>query len=147
MKTNLIYGVVLSLVVIVLGSCSKQPYFEIPLDENGNASISQVTKAESDNIKEGEEAFNVSVAFKSAKVGDAVYVELLGLQPAGGSDDLQLLPLQGTQKEFKLEEARVLNVTYTAAEAQLEKAGDYVVITFSSANDSATLRIEMESAE
>lgn len=147
MKTNLIYGVVLSMVVILLGSCSKQPYFEIPLDENGNASISQVTQAESDGIKEGDEAFDVSVEFKNAKVGDAVFVELLSLQPVGSSGDLQLLPLKGTQKEFKLGEPRSLSVTYTAAEAQLEKAGDYVVITFSSAYDSATLRIEMESAE
>lgn len=147
MKTRLICGVVLSWVVMSLGSCSKQPYFEIPLDENGDALISPVTRAESNGIREGEEAFDVSVDFKNAKVGDAIFVELLSLQPVGDSGDLQLLPLQGTQKEFQLGERRSLSVTYTAAEAQLEKAGDYVVITFSSAYDSATLRIEMESAE
>lgn len=145
MKTNIIYGVVLALVSILLGGCSKQPYFEIPLDEDGNAFLTQVTQVASDGIKEGEEDFLVSVTFKNAKAGDVVFVELLSLQSIGEGAELQLLPIEGTQKEFELSTSLSLDVSYTAAEAWLEEAGDYVVVTFSSANDSATLKIEMES--
>lgn len=145
MKTNIIYGILLALVTILVGGCSKQPYFEIPRDDSGNALLTQVTQATSDGIKEGEEDFLVSATFKNAKAGDVVFVELLSLQPIGEGAELQLLPIKGTQKEFELSTSLSLDVSYTAAEAWLEQAGDYVVVTFSSANDSATLKIEMES--
>ena len=147
MKTNkIIYGIILAVMAsyITIG-CSKQPYFEIPLDENGDAKVTQVTRAESDGIKEGDEQFHVTVEFKNAKAGDVIYVELLSLQSQGDGSDSELLPIAGTQRQFELSTSLSLNVSFTADEAKLKEVGDYVVVTFSSISDSATLTIEMES--
>lgn len=141
MKT--IYMLVVAAFLILTG-CSKQDYYDIPVDENGNAIISPVTQAKSKGIKKGETEFEVTVEFKNAKEGDVIYVELLKQQLVEDSGESQLLSLQGSKKEHKLTGSMTLNLTFTAAEAQLADVGDFVVVAFSSITDSASIRIEME---
>lgn len=141
MKT--IYILVLATLLFFLG-CSKQDYYDIPVDESGNAVITPVTQVKSKGIKKGEVQFEVAVEFKNAKEGDVIYVELLKQQQIGDGSESQLLPLQGMKKEHKLTASMTLNVIFTTEEAQLVDVGDFVVVAFSSITDSASIRIEME---
>ncbi|MFT3747166.1 MAG: hypothetical protein QM768_02580 [Agriterribacter sp.] len=129
-----------------LWSCTKQPYYEIPTDENGNVVITGVAKTTSDGITTLDDGFTVTSYLPNAKNGDVMKVELLQLQTPSGGGAQQLLPMAGTQKEVTLGSNLTAVVSYTRAEAKLNNAGDYVTVTFSGKTDAATFRVNLKDA-
>ncbi|PVD52772.1 hypothetical protein DC498_07525 [Terrimonas sp.] len=129
-----------------LWSCTKQPYYEIPTDENGNVVITGVAKTTSDGITTLDDGFTVTSYLPNAKSGDVMKVELLQLQTPSGGGSQQLLPMAGTQKEITLGGDLTAVVSYTRAEAKLVNAGDYVTVTFSGKTDAATFRVNLKDA-
>jgi hypothetical protein len=127
-------------------SCTKQPYYEIPTDENGNVVITGVAETTSDGITTLDDNFTVSSYLPNAKEGDVMKVELLQLQPPPGGGSAQLLPMAGTQKEVTLGSNLEATVNYTRNEARLVNVGDYVTVTFSGKTDAATFRVDLKEA-
>lgn len=133
-----------SLLLIV--GCTEQPYYAVPTDASGKVVITGVSKATSSGITTLDDAFTVDATLPNAKEGDVMKVELLQLQvpPQGGNE--QLLPMAGTQKEVTVGSDLKVSVTYSRAEAQMNAAGDYVVVTFAGKTDAADLRVDMAQA-
>lgn len=146
MKNNKLISLVCS-GALLLGSCSKQPYWNIPTDANGNAIITSVSSATSAGISTLDDGFTVNVTLPNAKSGDVMNVELLKQQiPPGGGTATQLLPLAGTQKTVNVGSDLTASVTYTRAEAQMSEAGDNVYVSFSGKTESASIVIQMTAA-
>lgn len=129
-----------------LWSCTKQPYYDIPTDENGNVTVTGVAKTTSNGITTLDGGFTVTSYLPNAKAGDVMKIELLQLQTPGGGTAQQLLPMAGTQKEVTLGNDLIATVSYTRAEAKLNNAGDYVTVTFSGKTDAATFRVNLKDA-
>ncbi|MCC6287781.1 MAG: hypothetical protein IT249_07840 [Chitinophagaceae bacterium] len=127
-------------------SCTKQPYYEVPTDGDGNVTITGVAKTTSAGITTLDDAFTVTSILPNAKAGDVMKVELLQLQTPPGGGALQLLPMAGTQKEVTLGSDLTAVVNYTRAEAKLNNTGDYVTVTFSGKTDAATYRVNLKDA-
>lgn len=127
-------------------SCTKQPYYEIPTDENGNVVITGVAKTTSDGITTLDDHFTVTSYLPNAKEGDVMKVELLQLQTPPGGGSAQLLPMAGTQKEVTLGSDLKATVNYTRNEAKLVNVGDYVTVTFAGKTDAATFRVNLKEA-
>lgn len=129
-----------------LWSCTKQPYYEIPRDENGNVVITGVAKTTSTGVTTLDDVFTVTTHLPNAKSGDVMKIELLNLQTPPGGGTAQLLPMAGTQKEVTLGSDLDATVSYTRGEAKLSSPGDFVTITFSGKTDAATYRINLKEA-
>ncbi len=127
-------------------SCTKQPYYDIPRDENGNVVITQVAKTTSAGITTLDDNFTVTSYLPNAKSGDVMKVELLNLQTPPGGGSAQLLPMAGTQKEVTLGSDLKATVNYTRNEAKLVNVGDYVTVTFAGKTDAATFRVNLKEA-
>ena len=137
-----IIPILCALVLIV--SCTKQPYYEIPTDANGKVILTGISSTTTTGISTLDNAFSATATFATAKTGDVMNVELLQLQiPPSGGTTKQLLPLAGTQKTVTVGSDLKATVTYTRAEAKLTKATDYVTVIFSGATDYAKTRVDM----
>lgn len=145
MKTY-IKNLIIILVLASLWSCTKQPYYEVPTDENGNVVITGVAKTTSAGITTLDDGFTVTSYLPNAKEGDVMKIELLQLQtpPNGGAQ--QLLPMAGTQKEVTLGSDLKATISYTRTEAKLNAVGDYVTVTFAGKTDAATFRVNLKQA-
>ena len=64
----------------------------------------------------------------------------------GDEDNVQLLPLDGTQATVTVGSDLTASVTYTRTEANLNEADDYVTVTFSGETDYAIQKVEMITA-
>jgi hypothetical protein len=126
-------------------SCQKDD-LDIPRDEKGNAVLTDVSSATTTGISTLDNAFTVTTFLPNAKAGDQIKVECLQLQyfPEGGND--QLLPLNGTQKTVNVGNDFKATVSYSREEVNLNKAGDFVTVTFAGKTDAAIQRIEMVTA-
>jgi len=130
--------------LVLIFSCKKQPYYQIPLDANGNVILTGISSTTTSGISTLDDAFTVTATFATAKVGDVMNVELLQLQiPPSGSTAKQLLPLAGTQKQVTVGSDMKATVSYTRAEAKLTKATDYVTVVFNGATDYGKVRVDM----
>ncbi|MEI6679333.1 MAG: hypothetical protein WCL21_12045 [Mariniphaga sp.] len=131
-------------------SCSKQAYYNIPLDSTGHAVITGIAVASSTGVSALDATFTVNVTFSTAKAGDIMTVDCLQMQvptaAQGGGTTKQLLPLAGATKTVTVGADLKASVTYTRAEANLVNVTDYVTITFSGKTDSAIQRIDLVSA-
>jgi len=132
--------------VVSVWSCTKQPYYDIPRDENGNVVITGVAKTTSAGITTLDDNFTVTSYLPNAKSGDVMKVELLQLQTPTSGGSLQLLPMAGTQKEVTLGSDLKATVNYTRNEAKLVNVGDYVTVTFAGKTDAATFRVNLKEA-
>ena len=78
-------------------SCSKQAYFNIPLDSTGHVVITGIPVASTAGISVLDDGFTVNITFATAKAGDIMTVDCLKLQiptaAQGGGTTLQLLPI------------------------------------------------------
>ena len=134
-------------VLLMIVSCTEQPYYEIPTDENGDVLLTGVSSTTTTGISTLDGEFSVTAQFATANSGDVMKVELLKLQtPPGGGATNQLLPLDGTQKEVTVDSDLKATVTYTREEAQMTQEGDYVTVVFSGKTDYAKQRVDMEFA-
>lgn len=128
-------------------SCSKQPYWEIPVDGNGNAIITGISTATSNGISTLDDKFTVTTTLPNAKAGDVMKVELLKQQiPPGGGTATQLLPLAGTQQDVSVASDLTASITYTRAQAKLNEPGDNVFVSFAGKTESASIVIQMNQA-
>lgn len=126
-------------------SCQDELY-DIPRDANGKAVLTDISSATTTGISTLDGQFSVTAYLPNAKSGDIMNVECLQLQTPAGASTTQLLPLAGTQKTATVGADLKATITYTRAEAKLNKAGDYVTVTFGGATESAKLRVDMVAA-
>lgn len=138
-------NIILSLCALLLiVSCTKQDYYEIPTDANGNVIFTGISSTTTTGISSLDNSFTVTATFATAKVGDVMNVELLKLQiPSTGGTTTQLLPLTGTQKQATVGSDMKATVTYTRDEAKMVKVGDYVTVVFAGKTDYAKQRVDM----
>lgn len=145
MKTKNILSISLIISFILMMACTPQPYFDIPLDDNGDVIFSGISEVTSDGATVADNDFTVNAYFPNAKSGDVMEAELLKRQepswdPGG---ELQLLPLAGTIKSITVGSDLKTSVTYTKAEAGLVNVGDAVTVVFSGATDSGIIQISL----
>ncbi|MEX6687219.1 hypothetical protein QTN47_06920 [Danxiaibacter flavus] len=132
--------------IIFSCSCTKQDYFNIPTDGNGNAVITTVSTCTSPGITLLDSGFVVNATLPNAKAGDIMTVELLKSQvPAGGGSE-QLLPLAGTQKQITVDKDLKATVNFTRQEAKMNVPGDVVTVTFAGKTESASVVVTMKKA-
>lgn len=134
--------ILFSFLITLFVSCQDDLY-DIPRDENGNAILTDVSSATTTGISTLDGQFSVTANLPNAKSGDVMNVECLQLQIPAGATTTQLLPLTGTQKTATVGADLKATITYTRAEAKLNKAGDYVTVTFGGATESAKQRVDM----
>ena len=135
-------------VVALLVSCSKQSYWEIPTDENGNAIITPVSKTTSTGISMLDGSFTVQSTLPNTNIGDEMTIDLVKPQvpswdPKGAT---QILPITGATKKAKVDANKQISVTYTRAESTLLNLSDYVTVIISGNTDSGKLLITLGSA-
>jgi len=129
--------------VSILG-CTKQDYYEIPKDANGQAILTGISSTSSTGISTLDGSLTVTATLPNAKVGDIMNIELLQLQlPTTGGTTTQLLPMAGTQTTATVGADLKATVTYTRAVAKLTKASDYVTVIFNGTTDYAKARVDM----
>ncbi|MCX6222830.1 MAG: hypothetical protein NTZ69_17830 [Bacteroidia bacterium] len=118
-------------------SCTKQPYYEIPKDASGKAIITQVSTTSTTGVTALDDKFTVNSTLPNAKSGDVMTAELLKMQiPSWGGTATQNLPLANTKKQVTVGADLKTSVTYTRAEAQMTKIGDFVTFTLAGATES-----------
>ena len=148
MKTKIIISLSLIIAMAMVMSCTDQPYFDIPYDENGEIYFSGISEVTSDGVTTADESFTINCYFPNAKSGDVMKAEVLKRQvpswDPGGAE--QLLPLEGTAKNITVGADLKTSVTYTRAEAQLINVGDAVTVAFSGETDSGIIQIVLEAA-
>jgi hypothetical protein len=131
-------------VLVSFLGCTKQDYYEIPKDANGQAILTGVSSTTSTGISTLDGSFSVTATLPNAKVGDVMNIELLQLQiPTSGGTTTQLLPMTGTQKTATVGADMKATISYTRDEAKLTKATDYVTVIYSGATDYAKARVDM----
>ncbi len=148
MKTKIIISFSLIFAFALIMSCTDQPYYDIPYDDNGNVILSGISEVTSDGITTADASFTVNCYFPNAKSGDVMIATVLKRQvpswDPGGA--LQLLPITGSEKSITVGSNLRTSVTYTKAEAQLVNAGDAVTVVFSGATDSGIIQIVLQAA-
>ena len=140
-------SVILICSLALMVSCSKQPYWDIPTDGNGNAVITDIATATSAGITTLDDNFTVNTTLPNAKAGDVMTVELLKQQiPKDGGTATQLLPLEGTQQTVTVAADLTASITYTREQAQLNQPGDNIYVSFAGKTESASITIQMTQA-
>lgn len=146
MKTKNILSISFIVSFILMMGCTDQPYFDIPRDENGDVIFTGISEVTSPGVTTADDDFTIFAYFPNAKPGDVMVAEVLKNQvpswDPGGA--LQLLPLEGTQKNVTVGDDLNTSVTYTKAEASLVNVGDAVTVVFSGATDSGIIEIRLE---
>ena len=135
----------LSLLVLFV-SCEKGDLYDIPRDASGNAIFTIVSSTTTTGISTLDDQFSVTATLPNAKSGDVMNVECLQLQIPQGGTTTQLLPLAGTMKTATVGSDLNATITYTRTEAKLNKADDYVTVTFAGATESAKQKVTMVAA-
>ena len=141
MRTKIIIQLTLILVAFIM-SCSEQPYWDYPKDENGEAIITQVSTTTSTGITALDPGFTVNSYLPNAKAGDVMNVELVKPQvpswnPGGAT---QILPIAGSKKTFTVDNNLKIAFSYTRAEATLSKVNDWVTVKISGETESGIIK-------
>jgi ABC-type transport system substrate-binding protein len=148
MKRKIIISLSLIFTIALMMSCTKQPYYDIPYDENGNVYITEISVITADPVTTADANFTINCYFPNAKSGDTMKATVLKQQvpswdPEGAT---QLLPLAGSEKSITVGGDFKTTVTYTLAEAGLVNAGDAITVVFSGATDSGKISITLQAA-
>jgi hypothetical protein len=138
--------IILLCMLALIISCSKPPYYDIPLDANGKAYLTDISSTTSDGLTTLDAGFSLTATLPNANVGDVMKVELLRLQEPQGGGAPQLLPMAGTQTDITVTASKEATVNYTREKAMLSKAGDYVTVVFNGATEYAKGKVTMEAA-
>jgi hypothetical protein len=146
MKTKNILSISFIVSFVLMMGCTEQPYFDIPLDENGNVIFTGISEVTSNGVTAADPDFTINAYFPNAKPGDVMKAEVLKNQVPSWDPDgaLQLLPLEGSLKEVTVASDLTATVTYTKAEAGLNNVGDAVTIVFSGDTDSGIISITLQ---
>lgn len=146
MKTKNILSISLIFSFLLMMACTPQPYFDVPLDSNGNVIITGISDVPEIVVTTADANFTLTGYFPNAKSGDAMEATVLKHQvpswdPTG---ELQLLPLENTVKSLTVGGDLKASVTYTLAEAQLVNVGDAITVVFSGATDAGIREVILE---
>jgi len=146
MKTTKILAIPFLLSFLIMMGCTDQPYFDIPYDEDGNVIFTGISEVTSAGVTTADDDFTILAHFPNSEPGDVLVAEVLKNQVPPWDPDgaLQLLPLEGTQKEVTVGNDLNTSVTYTKAEAGLINVGDAVTVVFSGDTDSGIIEIRLE---
>jgi hypothetical protein len=136
MKRNLSFILICS-GALLLASCSKQEYYNVPVDANGRAIITSVSTGTNTGITSLDNSLTVVAKLPNAKAGDSFTAEIVKSQTPTGGGAAQNLPLAGSKKTVTVAADLTATVTYTKAETALN-LGESIVVTFSGATDSYT---------
>ncbi len=148
MKRKIIISLSLIFTIALMMSCTKQPYYDIPLDENGNVYITQISEVTADAVTTADTEFTIYCYFPNAKSGETMKATVLKQQVPSGDPEgaTQLLPLAGSEKSITVGSDLKTSVTYTLAEAGLVNAGDAITVVFSGPTDSGKISITLQEA-
>jgi hypothetical protein len=146
MKTKNILSISFIVSFVLMMSCTEQPYFDIPVDANGDVIFTDISEVTSTGATVADPDFTVDAYFPNAKPGDVMEAQVLKNQvpswdPSGA---LQLLPLAGSSKNVTVDNGLGASVTYTKAEAGLTTVGHAVTVVFSGATDSGLISITLQ---
>jgi hypothetical protein len=146
MKAKIIITLTCIAVIAMMTGCTKQPYYDIPYDANGNVYITKISKVTADPVTSTMTSFTVNGYFPNAKVGDVMKATVLQQQvpswnPAGAK---QLLPVAGSEKSITVGSDFKASVTYTRTEAHLLNVGDAITVIFSGSTDSGIIAIVLK---
>ena len=146
MKAKIIITLSFIAVLAIMMGCTKQPYYDIPYDSNGNVYITKISKVTADPVTKSMTSFVVNGYFPNAKSGDVMKATVLQQQvPAGSTTGAkQLLPVTGTEKSCTVGSDYKTSVTYTLTEAHLVNVGDAITIVFSGNTDSGIISIVLK---
>uniref|UniRef100_UPI003217E224 hypothetical protein n=1 Tax=uncultured Draconibacterium sp. TaxID=1573823 RepID=UPI003217E224 len=148
MKTKIIISLSLIVATALMMSCTDQPYFDIPYDENGDVLITEISVVTADEVTTADESFTINCYFPNANPGSTMVATVLKRQvpswdPNGAE---QLLPLASTEKSITVGNDHKTSVSYTRQEAQLVNVGDAVTVVFSGETDSGIIEIVLANA-
>ena len=149
MKTKIIISLSLIFTITLMMSCTDQPYYDIPYDEDGNVYITEISEVTCDAVTTADESFTIYCYFPNAEVGDIMIATVLKQQVPSWDPDgsEQLLPLDGTEKNITVGSDYTTSVTYTREEAQLTDVGDAITVVFAGDTDSGIIEITLEEEE
>ncbi len=146
MKIRNILSISFIVLFILMMSCTDQPYFDIPVDANGDVIFTDISEVTSTGVTAADPDFTINAYFPNAKTGDVMEVQVLKSQvpswDPGGA--LQLLPLSGSSKDVTVGNDLGASVTYTKAEAGLINVGDAVTVVFSGDTDAGIIEIRLQ---
>ena len=147
MKAKIIISLSLIISMALMMSCTDQPYYDIPYDENGNVIFSGISKVTSTGVTTADVSFTINGYFPNAKSGDVMTAQVLKRQvpswdPQG---ELQLLPF-GSPKNITVGGDLKTFVTFTRTEAGLVNVGDAITVTFAGETDSGIINITLKAA-
>lgn len=147
MKAKIIISLSLIFTIALMMSCTKQPYYDIPYDENGNVIFTDISKITSNGLTTADASFTIDCYFPNAKSGDVMTAQVLKRQAPSWDPNgaLQLLPY-GTAKSITVGSDLKTSVTFTKAEAGLVNVGDAITVTFAGATDSGIISITLKAA-
>jgi hypothetical protein len=146
MKAKIIITLSFIAAIAMMIGCTKQPYYDIPYDANGNVYITKISQVTANPVTSTMTSFTVNGYFPNQKSGDVMKATVLQQQvpswnPAGAK---QLLPVVGTEKTVTVGADLKTTVTYTLTEAKLLKVGDAITIVFSGDKDSGIISIVLK---
>jgi len=146
MKAKIIITLSFIAVIAMMTGCTKQPYYDIPLDANGNVYITKISKVTADPVTSSMTSFVVNGYFPNTKSGEVMKATVLQQQvpssnPTGAK---QLLPVAGSEKSITVGSDLKASVTYTRTEAHLLNVGDAITVVFSGATDSGIISIVLK---
>ncbi|MEI6277264.1 MAG: hypothetical protein WCP08_14795 [Prolixibacteraceae bacterium] len=132
--------------IAIMMGCTKQPYYDIPYDANGNVYITKISKVTADPVTKAMTSFTVNGYFPNTKTGDVMKATVLQQQVPSGNPTgaKQLLPVAGTEKSITVGSDFKTSVTYTLTEARLLNVGDAITIVFSGNTDSGIISIVLK---
>ena len=146
MKAKIIITLSFIALIAMMIGCTKQPYYDIPLDANGNVYITKISQVTAAPVTSTMTSFTVNGYFPNAKSGDVMKATVLQQQvpswnPTGAK---QLLPVSGSEKSCTVGSDLKTSVTYTLKEASLLKVGDAITVVFSGNTDSGIISIVLK---
>src|SRR5665647_999227 len=114
-------------VLVSILSCTKQDYYELPKDANGNVLLTGISSTTTNGISTLDGSLSVTATLPNAEVGDVMKIELLQLQlPTTGGTTQQLLPLTGTQRPATVRADMTPTRPYPRADAKVSMGSGYV---------------------
>ncbi len=146
MKAKIIITLSFIAAIAMMIGCTKQPYYDIPYDSNGNVYITQISKVTAGPVTSAMTSFTVNGYFPNAKSGDVMKATVLQQQVPSWAPTAakQLLPVAGSEKSITVGSDLKTSVTYTLKEANLLKVGDAITVVFSGNTDSGIIAIVLK---
>jgi hypothetical protein len=135
-----------TLMMLAVVGCN-QPYYHIPTDANGDPDITDIstTTVSPDPVTTDDSKFTITAHLPNAHEGDKMTVKVLKKQEPSGGGSKQMLRIGGVEKQVDVNSDLNASVSFTTQKAELNDAGDEVLVVFEGDHDSAQMKITMKS--